>query len=131
MAVGLSSTVATSLLNIFRGTNWTAPTTVYVQAHVGDPGAAGTANVSAGSTTRVAATWAAPSGTPLSIVLNGTLPAWTNGGTSETLTHVSLWTAATSGTFLDSAALSPATAWASGNVFTLNTLTGVSTQNAA
>jgi hypothetical protein len=131
MAVGLSSSVATSLLNVFRGTNWTAPSAVYVQIHTGDPGAAGTANISVGSTTRIAATWAAPSGTPLSIVLNGTLPAWTNGGTSETLTHVSLWSAATSGTFLDSAQLSPSTAWASGNVFTLNTLTGVSSQNAA
>jgi hypothetical protein len=131
MAVGLSSSVATSLLNIFRGTNWTAPSAVYVQLHTGDPGAAGTANISVGSTTRIAATWAAPSGTPLSIVLNGTLPAWTNGGTSETLTHVSLWSAATSGTFLDSAQLSSSTAWASGNVFTLNTLTGVSSQNAA
>jgi hypothetical protein len=92
-----------------------------VQLHTGDPGAAGTSNVSVGSTTRNSATFAA-SASGSALALSGAPSAWTNGGTSETLTHISVWTASTSGTFLFSVALTASKAWASADTFTLSTL---------
>jgi hypothetical protein len=55
--------------------------------------------------------------------MNGTLPVWTNGGTSETISHITLWDAITAGTFQLSGALTTPQAWASGNTFTLSSLT--------
>lgn len=120
-----AANVANKWLDAIRsgGSSFAATPATYVQLHTGDPGAAGTANVSAGSTTRPAVTQATPSAGAMSI--SGTNPAWTNGGTSETLTHVSVWDAATAGNFLYSVALTASKAWASGDTFTLTTL-GVS-----
>lgn len=124
MAVGVSTTnTANVWLNWIRGTNATAPTGIYVKLHTGDPGSAGANSAAAGSTTRVVATFAAPSGG--AIALTGTNPSWTNGGTSETLSHISVWDASTAGNFLWSAALTASQAWVSTNTFTLTTL-GVS-----
>lgn len=121
MTVGMSSgNLITPWLNTLRGTNMTAPVATYIKLHIGDPGAAGASNAAAGSTTRVVATQAAPSGN--AIAINGTNPVWTNGGTSETITHISVWDAITSGAFQYSAALSASQAWVSGNTFTLTTL---------
>lgn len=124
MAVGVSTTnVANGWLNAIRsgGTTYTVVAGAFVQLHTGDPGAAGTANVSVGSTTRLSVTQNAASGG--SITISGTVGPWTNGGTSETISHISVWTASSAGTFLYSAALAASQAWASGNTFTLNSLT--------
>lgn len=120
MTAGLHAVnLANKWLNVLRNTGFTAIAAIYVQAHTGDPGSAGTSNVSVGSTTRPAATHsAAASG---AIALSNS-PAWTNGGTSETITHISVWDASTSGNFLFSVALSASKAWASGDTLTLNTL---------
>lgn len=126
MTVGLSAVnTANAWLNTLRGggvgTTFTAAATLYAGVHTGDPGSAGTANVSVGSTTRLAITMgAAASG---SQSLSSTPPVWTNGGTSETLSHITVWSAATTGTFYYSAALTTPQAWASGNTFTLTSLT--------
>lgn len=127
MTLGLSSAnLADAFLNIIRGTNVTAPTTINTKLHTGDPGAAGATAAAAGDTTRKAVTFAAPTGTTTrSIALNGTLPVWTNGGTSETLSHVTNWSDPAAGNFLWSAALAASQAWVSTNTFTLTTL-GVS-----
>jgi hypothetical protein len=74
-----------------------------------------------GSATRVATTFAAASAG--SKAMNGTLPVWTNGGTSETISHISLWDAISAGNFVLSGALTTPQAWASGNTFTLSSLT--------
>lgn len=125
MTVGLHTTnVAHPWLNSLRSsTQPTAYSTPHVKLHTGDPGSAGTSNNAAGDTTRKPITQAAASGG--AIALNGTLPVWTNGGTSETISHVSVWDALTSGNFLYSVALSASQAWVSGNTFTLTAL-GVS-----
>lgn len=131
MTAGFSATnLANPWLDAIRatGSNFTAKTP-YVKLYTGDPGATGAANAAAGSTTRVAVTQAAPSGGSMSI--NGTLPSWTNGGTSETITHIGVWDASTSGNFLYSVALSASKAWASGDTLTLNTLTVALTPIAA
>ena len=72
MTVGVSTTnVANKWLDVIRtsGTSFTAVTSAWVRLHTGDPGASGTANGSAGDTTRKAVTHnAASSG---SITING------------------------------------------------------------
>jgi hypothetical protein len=101
MTVGQSSTHAHAILNVLRGTAYTG-VTPYVALHTGDPGSAGTANASA-TTTRMAATFAAPSaGSTTSSAMSWT--SWVPA--SETITHFSIWTASTAGTFLQSGAFS-------------------------
>lgn len=126
MTAGLASSLVSGWLNTLRsaGSPYSAVTATYAQLHVGDPGAAGTSNVSVGSTTRNSFTFAASS-SGSALALSSAPSAWTNGGTSETLTHISVWTASTSGTFLFSVALTASRAWASSDTFTLSTL-GVS-----
>lgn len=129
MTAGLAPSLVSGWLNTQRttgngGAAYSAVAGTFVQLHTGDPGAAGTANISVGSTTRNSGVLSSSSsGSALSL---GTPPsAWTNGGTSETLTHISVWTASTAGTFLYSIVLTASKAWASADQFTLATL-GVS-----
>jgi hypothetical protein len=75
----------------------------YAQLHTGDPGAAGTSNVSAETTRKL---WDFASAASGSKSAQGTLPswaAWTAG--PETITHVSVWSASSGGTFKYSYAL--------------------------
>jgi hypothetical protein len=126
MAEGLSTTLVSNWLNTLRsaGAAFGPVAGTFVQLHTANPGAAGTTAVSVGSTTRIAATFAASSGGS-ALALSGSVGPWTNGGTSETLTDISVWTASSAGTFLFSVALTASKAWASADTFTLNTL-GVS-----
>ena len=113
MAAGLASGVVNNWLDTDFGT-------VYVELHTANPGAAGTTAVSAGDTSRKAATMASASGG--SKAMTGTAGPWTNGGTSETISHIALWSASTAGTFKASAALTASQAWVSTNTFTLSSL---------
>jgi hypothetical protein len=117
---GLTATFANNILAwLCRAVAMpTAPTGLFIQLHTGQPGAAGTSNISVGSSTRVAIAFATESGG--ANAQTGTAPTWTNGGTSETLTHVSLWSAATSGTFYWSFPLTATQAWAATNTYTLS-----------
>lgn len=132
MAEGLSTALVSNWLNTLRaaGAAFGPVAGAYVQLHTGNPGAAGTSAVSAGSTTRVAAVFdASLAGSALA--LTDSVGPWTNGGTSETLTDVSVWTAASAGTFLFSVALDVSKAWAGGDTFTLTSLgVGLSPQAA-
>lgn len=124
MTAGFSAAnTANKWLDVIRtgGSTYTAPANVYVKLHTGDPGAAGASNAAAGSTTRVVVTQTSPAAG--SMTINGTLPVWTNGGTSETITHISVWNHLTAGDFLYSVALSASKAWATSDTLTLNTLT--------
>lgn len=81
------------------GTTFTAPAALYDQLHIGDPGAAGTANPST-TTTRQLAAWGVPASGSMALT---TQPAWTSwAGSAETLAGVSTWSAATTGTFYHS-----------------------------
>jgi hypothetical protein len=93
-----SDAVKNKMLDAVTGrATYTAEAAVFVQLHVGSPGAAGTANV-AGHTTRVAATFgSAPSAGSIS---NTVAVSFTSLTTAETQTHVSLWSASSGGTFL-------------------------------
>lgn len=118
MTVGVASGTANSYLSVFRNTAYAAIAAVYVQLHTGDPGAAGTSNVSA-VTTRNAVTWGAPSAGSMAL---STLSSYSM-TTSETITHISLWTASSSGTFLQSAALTASVPVINGSTLTFSSLT--------
>lgn len=87
----------------------------YASLHTADPGTNGTAEVTGGSYTREALSWAAAA--------NGT--AATNaqvvfdvpGGT--TITHLGYWTAATSGTFLGSRPLDASQTYSTAGTYTI------------
>lgn len=122
MTVGLSATnTANKMLDALRGVSFSNAST-YVALHVGDPGSAGTANGSSGSSARSQVTFGAASAG--SISLTSTQPSWTNGGTTETITHVSVWSTSGAGTgnFLWSAQLGTAKSWASADVLTLTSM---------
>lgn len=118
MTVGIHAVnLANKWLNILRGTAFTPPSGIYIQLHIGDPGAAGTANVAAVTTRSLAAFAAAASG---AIALTGTNPSWTMTAT-ETISHISVWDASTAGNFLWSAALAVSKSVQSGDTLTLTT----------
>lgn len=112
MTTGIKASEANSLLDTLLGS------TPAVTLHIGDPGASGTANPSAGDATKI--TIAAGSASAGSKSMTGTGGPWTNGGASETLSHIAVWITTA---FKVSGALSASQAWASGNTFTLTTLT--------
>jgi hypothetical protein len=126
MAEGLSTTLVSNWLNTLRaaGAAFGPVAATYVQLHTANPGAAGTTAISAGSTTRIAATFSTSSAGS-ALALSASVGPWTNGGTSETITDISVWTASTAGTFLFSVALTASKAWASADTFQLTSL-GVS-----
>ncbi|MGW2223806.1 phage tail fiber protein [Streptomyces formicae] len=132
MTAGLAPSLVSGWLNTLRsaGSAYSAVAGTFAQLHTGDPGAAGTANVSVGSTTRNSFTFAASS-SGSALALSGAPSAWTNGGTSETLTHISVWTASTAGTFLFSVALTASKAWASADSFSIVTLGAALTPQSA
>lgn len=119
MAVGLSSALAAEILDALGNASATSILPVsefWIQLHVGDPGAAGTANV-AGNDTRKQVSYGAASG--------GTMASdadveWSAGevDTTEEYTHWSAWTASTAGTFLCSGTVSNGSVTA-GNEFRL------------
>lgn len=123
MTTGFAAAKANGMLDAIRtgGASLTAVTSAYVKLHVGDPGAAGTANAAAGSTTRVAVSHTAPSAG--SMAITGTAPSWTNGGTTETISHISVWDSPTTGNLLYTGAVTTPKSWATGDTVTLNTLT--------
>jgi hypothetical protein len=118
MTAGLATAHAHGILNLFRGTNYTAPAGVFVKLHTGDPGSAGTANASA-VTTRNEVTFAAPSAGSMAL---SSLSGYSMTAT-ETITHISMWDASTAGTFLQSAALTASKNVTSGDTLSITTLT--------
>lgn len=134
MTVGLSATnTANAWLNVLRGTSaatFTGVTTLFVQLHTGDPGSAGTANVSS-VTTRPALNFGAASAGSQSAV--ATLPSWATwaGTNGEVVTHISVWGASSAGTFYYSAALTASKTVNTGDTLNLSSLTVALTPIAA
>lgn len=108
MAVGLSAGAAQALLGEL------ASSYTYVQLHVGDPGANGTANV-ATENTRQQVSWASASGG--SMASSADLQ-WTNVADDEDYTHFSVWSAASTGNFGFSGTIT-ANAVSAGDTFTI------------
>jgi hypothetical protein len=118
MTAGMVAARANARLNVYRNTAQAAVAAVYVKLHIGDPGAAATANVSV-VTTRNQVTWNAPSGGSMGLasLANYAMTA------TETITHVSLWDAATAGNFLESMQLTVPVPVINGSVLTWTTFT--------
>ena len=116
----ISNYAELKILDHLTGTaSWTAPTSVYLKLHTGDPGEDCTANP-ATETTRKAVTFsAAASG---SITSSATVE-WTNVSTTETYSHWSAWDASTAGNALWSGALSSSAAVTAGDTFQITSLT--------
>jgi len=109
--------LANPLLNTLTGASGLTFAAVWVQLHTGDPGASGTALVSAVTTRQLASFSTAALG---ALALSTSPTPWTM-TTGETITNISLWTASTAGTFLWSAALAVNKTVANGDTLTLNT----------
>ena len=126
MTLGLADVaVARAMLNGLRNVAFQNAAT-YVELHTADPGT-GATGVSAGSVTRLAATFNSASGAG-GLSLTGNIGPWSHTGSvdlNEVITHVAIWTAATVGTFLWSVQLNTPKPWVTGDTLTLTTL-GVS-----
>ncbi len=124
MTAGLSTVnLANAWLNTMRGNSngvtFTAPAALFVQYHTGDPGSAGTANVSTGIATRTAlAQNAASAG---SQAITATISSSATG--ADTITHISTWSLSSGGTFYYSAPLSASKTVANGDTLQLTALT--------
>lgn len=134
MTVGLSAVnAANAMLNVLRGTSaatFTAVTTLFVQLHTGDPGAAGTSNVSSVTTRPALNFGAASAGAQAAIA---TLPSWATwaGTNGEVVTHISVWGASSAGTFYYSVALTASKTVNTGDTLNLTSLTVALTPIAA
>jgi hypothetical protein len=106
MATGLSAANANAALDAIR------TDTPFMQLHVGDPGAAGTANV-ATETTRKAVTFGAASASSMA---NTVAVTWTSIAGSQDATHFSIWDASTAGNFLCSGTIT-ANAYTAGDTY--------------
>ena len=106
MAVGPSPARANAIVDALDGS--------WVQLHVGEPGAAGTANQAA-ETTRQQLSQAAASG---GIAASDADLVWTSITGSEDATHYSQWSASTAGTYEMSGVIT-ADAYTAGNTFTI------------
>jgi hypothetical protein len=116
MADGPSTANANLALNALTGTNQ-----AYVQLHTGDPGSAGTSNVSS-VTTRAAITWAAASGGSVVSSNTQTWSSWA-GTNGEVVTDISFWSASSSGTFGGSMVLAAAETMHTGDSLELLSVT--------
>lgn len=130
MAVGLSTAnLANKWLDMLGGTAFTAPASVFVKLHTGDPGSAG-AGAPSSVTTRPALTWASASAGSKA---SSNTPQWASwaGTNGEIVTHVSVWDNATAGNFLFSAQLTASKTVNTGDTLTLTSLTFALTPLAA
>lgn len=108
MAVSWSTTAGNAALTTLLGTY------TWVKLHVGDPGAAGTANA-ATNVTRSQVTWGSVTSGAAS---NSAIVQWTNVAASEDYTHFSVWSASSNGTFGFSGTVT-ANAVTAGDTFTI------------
>lgn len=119
MAVGLHAVnTVNPWLNVFRNTTFTGIAATYLQLHIGDPGAAGTANVATGMTVRQQVTFNVPSGGAMTLANSPTFTVTA----SETITHISVWSLASGGNFHWSAPLASPKVVVSSDIVTFNQL---------
>lgn len=114
MTTGIAAASANSALDTWLNSS-------FAQLHTGDPGSAGTANVSS-TTTRNAPTYSSATGGSKALSSGPTWAAWT-GTNGEVVSHISLWSASTGGTFKDSFPLTATKTINTGDVFSLSTHT--------
>ena len=114
MATGISGYLANQWLDALGNNDTFAVTNVYVKLHVGDPGAAATANAATETTRKEASFSAASSGA----LTSDAALTWTNIVGSQDATHFSAWDNLTAGNFLFSGTIT-ANAYTAGDTFTI------------
>lgn len=98
MALGFSAATGNAILNaLCRNTAWSQPAAFYIQLHLGDPGAAGTANPATVTTRKQVTFGSAASGVSIA---NTVAVTWSAYSTNEDPAYFSAWDASTSGNFL-------------------------------
>lgn len=123
MTAGWNPTFVNGILDsVFSAAAFTAPAGSFIQLHTGDPGAAGTSNISS-FTTRTSLTWSSAAGGSKIISASVTITASWSGTNGEILTHISLWSAVTAGTFIVSDLLLSPVTMVTGQPLTLPNLT--------
>jgi hypothetical protein len=95
MAVGLAAGTAAAILDGIGNAAAFSLANNYVKLHVGDPGAAGTANAATETTRKLVSFGAASAGT----MQNDVAILWSTVAGSEDYTHYSSWSASSGGTF--------------------------------
>jgi hypothetical protein len=115
MATGISSYLADQWLDALGNNDTFAVAAVYVKLHVGDPGAAGTANAATETTRKEASFSAASAGT----LTSDAALTWTNIAGSQDATHFSAWDNISAGNFLFSGTVT-ANAYTAGDSFTIS-----------
>ncbi len=96
MATGITAAGANSALDT------AISGTVFIKLHIGDPGAAATANAAV-NTTRIGVTFAAAASAAKA---TNSAALWSSVSTTETYTHFSIWSLVSGGTFLWSGTVS-------------------------
>lgn len=114
MPVGMSTYTANKWLDALCNATAFSVTTVYIQLHIGDPGAAGTANVATETSRKSVSFGNAASGA----ASNDAQIQWTNIAGSQDATHFSLWDATTAGNYLGSGTIT-ANAYSAGDTYTI------------
>ena len=115
MAHGLSAYLCNSWLDALANNTSYAVAQVYIKLHVGDPGAAGTANA-ATETTRKAASF----GVAVAGAINSDADiSWTNIAGSQDASHFTAWDNLTVGNFLFSGTIT-ANPYTAGDTYTIS-----------
>tara|TARA_R110002126_G_scaffold139531_1_gene284287 strand:- start:394 stop:777 length:384 start_codon:yes stop_codon:yes gene_type:complete len=115
MAHGLSAYLCNSWLDALANNTSYAVAQVYIKLHVGDPGAAGTANA-ATETTRKAASF----GVAVAGAINSDADiSWTNIAGSQDANHFTAWDNLTAGNFLFSGTIT-ANPYTAGDTYTIS-----------
>ena len=128
MTVGLHTVnIANKNLDWLRGVSPGTIAGLHIKLHVGDPGAAGTANPSATTTRRQATMNAAASGQITLSAMSGNYAMTA----SETISHFSVWDDATAGNFLFSGTWTVARVVVNGDTIVVQTFVVSNTPLAA
>lgn len=115
MAHGIGAYLGNAWLNALGNNTSFVVAQVYVKLHVGDPGAAGTANP-ATETTRKAVSFGAASAGALASDAD---VSWTNIAGSEDANHFTAWDSLTTGNFLFSGTIT-ANPYDAGDTYTIS-----------
>lgn len=118
----MATWLETNAINFFlRNQAVTAPTTVYVSVHTGDPGDTGASEVTGGSMARQLCTFTSP-GSGNTTDNNANLEwDFTGQGASKTITYLGYWSAVTAGNFLGNSPLTSSVVMAVGQTMRIPT----------
>ena len=114
MAHGLSNYLCNAILNAVGNNTSFGVAVPYVKLHIGDPGAAGTANP-ATETTRKSISFAVASA---GAIASDADISWTNISGSQDATHFTVWDDVSAGNFLFSGSVT-AGAYTAGDTYTI------------